>query len=273
MSLSEPLIQTDAPINPGNSGGPLLNLCGEVIGINTAIVPTAQNIGFAIPIDLAKDARAALIKDGSVIRPWIGFHGQMIGAELRKLLQFPLVDGLLVEVVEPGSPAEKAGIEGGTVELALGAFIPPGRRCHREHQWNGDDQQRESDADHARPEGRRERRAKSVSRWQVPRRSLRAAGASAAAFGSAQRMRREHRLRHRRPAGPQDAHAASSCMRGLRYLPSASTMAATSWSCAQRLPSGSTPVRTITRSWPGTMVTYCPLLPAVVKVPGGTPGI
>jgi serine protease Do len=120
LSLTEPLIQTDTAINPGNSGGPLLNRCGEVIGITTAILPEAQNIGFAIPINLAKVTIPALVKDGHVIRPWIGFHGQLIGAELRKLLQMPLVDGLLVEVVEPGSPAEKLGVRGGEMELSIG---------------------------------------------------------------------------------------------------------------------------------------------------------
>jgi len=120
LSLTEPLIQTDTAINPGNSGGPLLNRCGEVIGINTAIVPEAQSIGFSVPINLAKTVLPALIKEGRVIRPWIGFHGQLIGPELRKLLQIPLVDGLLVEVVEPGSPADKAGIRGGVMELSIG---------------------------------------------------------------------------------------------------------------------------------------------------------
>ncbi len=120
LSLSEPLIQTDTPINPGNSGGPLLNMCGEVIGMNTAIVPDAQNIGFAIPINLVKSVLPALIKDGRMIRPWIGFHGSMVGADLRKVLKLPLTDGLLVEVVEPGSPAEIAGMRGGEIEFTLG---------------------------------------------------------------------------------------------------------------------------------------------------------
>jgi S1-C subfamily serine protease len=120
LSLGEPLIQTDTPINPGNSGGPLLNLCGEVVGMNTAIVPDAQNIGFAIPANLIKSVVPALVRDGRMIRPWIGFHGSVIGAELRKVLKLPLVDGLLVEVVEPGSPAESAGMQGGNLEFALG---------------------------------------------------------------------------------------------------------------------------------------------------------
>ena len=122
LSLSEPLIQTDTPINPGNSGGPLLNMCGEVIGMNTAIVPDAQNIGFAIPINLVKSVVPSLIRDGRMIRPWIGFHGSMVGAELRKVLKLARTDGLLIEVVEPGSPAESAGVRGGEVEFTLGTI-------------------------------------------------------------------------------------------------------------------------------------------------------
>ena len=119
FSLQEPLIQTDAPINPGNSGGPLLNRCGEVIGITTAILPDAQNIGFAIPINLAKTALPSLLTQGRIIRPWVGFHGQLVSSTLRLLLRVPLVDGLLIEVVEPGSPAEKAGIRGGQMEIGI----------------------------------------------------------------------------------------------------------------------------------------------------------
>lgn len=119
FSLLEPLIQTDAAINPGNSGGPLLNRCGEVIGINTAVITDAQNIGFAVPSNLAKATLAALLSQGRVIRPWVGFHGQLVASELKDLLKTPLVDGLLVEVVEPGSPAETAGLQGGRLELEL----------------------------------------------------------------------------------------------------------------------------------------------------------
>lgn len=119
FSLLEPMIQTDAPINPGNSGGPLINRCGEVIGINTAILPEAQNIGFAIPINLAKAVLPSLLNQGRVVRPWVGFHGQIVGESLRRLLRIPLVDGLLVEVIEPGSPAERAGLRGGRLEIVI----------------------------------------------------------------------------------------------------------------------------------------------------------
>jgi len=119
FSLLEPLIQTDAAINPGNSGGPLVNRCGEVIGINTAVIAEAQNIGFAVPSNLAKTTTAQLVSEGRVIRPWVGFHGQLIGSDLRALLKIPLADGLLIEVIEPGSPAAVAGLQGGQMELEL----------------------------------------------------------------------------------------------------------------------------------------------------------
>jgi serine protease Do len=83
-------------------------------------VPDAQNIGFAIPINLVKGVVPALIRDGRLIRPWIGFHGTLIGEEVRKILKLPLTDGLLVEVIEPGSPAESAGMRGGELEFTLG---------------------------------------------------------------------------------------------------------------------------------------------------------
>jgi S1-C subfamily serine protease len=118
-SLQEPLIQIDTPINPGNSGGPLLNQCGEVVGITTAVMAGAQNIGFAIPSNLIKSLLPSLISQGRVSRPWLGFHGQAIDSDLQKLLRIPLATGLLVEVVEPGSPAEKGGLKGGELELTI----------------------------------------------------------------------------------------------------------------------------------------------------------
>jgi serine protease Do len=118
-SLNEPLIQTDAAINPGNSGGPLVDRCGDIIGITTAIMPDSQNIGFAIPINLIKSVIPPLIADGRLIRPWVGVQGQFVPAVVKDLLRMPLTDGFLVEAVEPGSPAEKAGIHDGAFELTL----------------------------------------------------------------------------------------------------------------------------------------------------------
>jgi serine protease Do len=119
FSLQEPLLQMDTPVNPGNSGGPLVNRCGQVVGITTSVIPDAQNIGFSIPINMAKSLIPALIKDGKIIRPWLGFHGQYMENGLQELFRFPLVQGFLIEVVEPGSPAEKAGLQGGQLELTL----------------------------------------------------------------------------------------------------------------------------------------------------------
>ena len=120
FSFMEPLIQTDASINPGNSGGPLLNRCGEVIGLTTAILPEAQNIGFAIPIDLVKAVLPSLLEKGRMIRPWLGVQGHLVAPSLKEVLRLPLTDGLLVEVVEPGSPAEHAGIHGGHLDVVIG---------------------------------------------------------------------------------------------------------------------------------------------------------
>jgi len=118
-SVREPLIQTDAAINPGSSGGPLVNRCGDVVGINTSILPEAQNIGFSIPIHLARSVMPDLMLQGRVIRPWLGIQGQLVSAGLRELLRAPLADGFLVEVVEPASPAGRAGVHGGDLDLVI----------------------------------------------------------------------------------------------------------------------------------------------------------
>lgn len=119
FAFREPLIQIDTPINPGNSGGPLLNRCGEVVGITTAVVPDAQNIGFAIPINLAKSVLPSLLAQGHVVRPWLGFHGQFIDRALQEVLKTPLKVGFLIEVIEPGSPAEQVQLRGGELELNI----------------------------------------------------------------------------------------------------------------------------------------------------------
>ena len=116
----EPLIQTDAAINHGSSGGPLIDRCGDVVGITTAILENARSIGFAIPVSLVKEAMPDLIKNGRVIRPWLGVQGQLVSPELEELLRAPLVDGLLVEVVEPGSPASRLDVRGGSLEVIIG---------------------------------------------------------------------------------------------------------------------------------------------------------
>jgi serine protease Do len=117
--LTLPLIQTDASINPGNSGGPLLNRCGEVIGINTSILAEAQNIGFAIPINVAKSVIPELIEHGRLIRPWLGISGKLVKKELMQIINLPLVDGFLIETVDPGSPAQQAGMHGGDLPLTI----------------------------------------------------------------------------------------------------------------------------------------------------------
>jgi serine protease Do len=117
--LTLPFIQTDASINAGNSGGPLMNRCGEVIGINTSILAEAQNIGFSIPINVAKKFIPDLLKHGRVIRPWLGVSGKLVKKELMEIVNLPLVDGFLVEMIDPGSPAQKEGIHGGGLPLTI----------------------------------------------------------------------------------------------------------------------------------------------------------
>ncbi|HSA59980.1 MAG TPA: DegQ family serine endoprotease [bacterium] len=108
-------IQTDASINPGNSGGPLFNLKGEVVGVNTAIVAAGQGIGFAIPINMAKELVPQLISKGRVTRAWLGVGIQDITPELAKSFNLPDQKGALVSNVFPNSPAEKAGLKSGDV--------------------------------------------------------------------------------------------------------------------------------------------------------------
>ena len=119
--LAHPMIQTDAAINPGNSGGPLLNRCGDVIGVTSEILGEAQNIGFAIPSNLARSVVGPLVEKGRLMRPWLGIDGSLIDAGLRKIFTLPLTDGFLVEVVERNSPAAVAGITGGRVPVKVGS--------------------------------------------------------------------------------------------------------------------------------------------------------
>jgi serine protease Do len=112
-------IQTDASINPGNSGGPLLNMNGEVIGINTAIVAQGQGIGFAIPVSLAQNIIAQLKERGSVTRGWMGVGIQDLTPELAQYYGLKDQKGVLVTQVFPGDPADKAGIKTKDVIVAV----------------------------------------------------------------------------------------------------------------------------------------------------------
>jgi serine protease Do len=114
------LIQTDAAINPGNSGGPLLNTNGEVIAINTAKMPYAHGIGFAVPINIARTIMNELIQNGRVInRPWIGISYVKITRQLAQYYRLPTTEGVLIANVEPHSPAGYAGLRKGDIIEAI----------------------------------------------------------------------------------------------------------------------------------------------------------
>jgi serine protease Do len=112
-------LQTDAAINPGNSGGPLLNLQGEVVGINTAIIPYAQGIGFAVPVNMAKQIMDDLVNYGKVNRGWLGIYLQPLSREFASAYGIETDSGAVVSDVVKGSPAEKAGIARGDVIIEM----------------------------------------------------------------------------------------------------------------------------------------------------------
>ncbi|HKL24652.1 MAG TPA: DegQ family serine endoprotease [Desulfuromonadales bacterium] len=115
----EDFIQTDASINPGNSGGPLLNIYGEVVGINTAIVASGQGIGFAIPINLASQIADQLITSGEVTRGWLGVGIQALDPGLAESFGLDRVTGALINKVLPETPAERAGLQRGDILLSF----------------------------------------------------------------------------------------------------------------------------------------------------------
>ena len=115
----ETVIQTSAAINPGNSGGPLVDKHGEVIGINMAILAGGQNIGFAIPINTVKSVVNELLAHGHVVRPWLGITGKLVPDEVIGLFAVPLAKGLLVVHIDEGSPAQKAGLQAGALNVTI----------------------------------------------------------------------------------------------------------------------------------------------------------
>jgi S1-C subfamily serine protease len=117
--LVENLVQTDAAINPGNSGGPLMDLEGKVVAINTAIIPYAQGIGFAIPINTAKTCTGDMVKQGISTRPLLGIVGLSLNEEISRYYNIPLEHGVLVTKVTDGSPAQRAGMIMGDIILKM----------------------------------------------------------------------------------------------------------------------------------------------------------
>jgi serine protease Do len=112
-------MQTDAAINPGNSGGPLINLKGEVVGINTAIVPYAQGLGFAVPVNMAKQIMNDLIENGEVKRGWLGVALQNLTPGFAETFKVPVENGAVISDVTSGSPADKAGLKRGDAIVAI----------------------------------------------------------------------------------------------------------------------------------------------------------
>jgi S1-C subfamily serine protease len=120
------VIQTDAAINPGNSGGPLLNSKGEVIGVNTAIIPDLSGgersflgVGFAVPSNIAQRVVPVLIEEGEYEHPWIGFEGTTVSREIAEAMGLSQARGALVIRIIPGSPAEVAGLRGGEQPFSI----------------------------------------------------------------------------------------------------------------------------------------------------------
>ena len=119
IATYENFIQTDASINPGNSGGPLVNLKGQVIGVNTAIVAAGQGIGFAIPINMVKRVVDQLVDKGKVVRGWLGVALQPLSLDLAQSLGLEGTNGAVVGSTITGSPAAQAGLEQGDVIVAF----------------------------------------------------------------------------------------------------------------------------------------------------------
>ncbi|MBZ0185436.1 MAG: PDZ domain-containing protein, partial [Candidatus Obscuribacterales bacterium] len=124
------LIQTDAAINPGNSGGPLLNIEGEIIGLNTAMKGNAQNIGFAIPIDIAANVVEQLLENGKIQRPFLGIYMQDMNEKMAKSLGVPAsTKGVVVAQVAPDGPAAKSDLKiGDVIQKIDGKSVEDGKQ-------------------------------------------------------------------------------------------------------------------------------------------------
>jgi serine protease Do len=116
------LIQTDAAINPGNSGGPLLDSCGRVIGVNSAVVESSEGLGglgFAVPVNTARRAVNDVLQHGRIMVPWIGIGYTEITAQVAEAYDLPVKSGVLVGSVAPGSPAARAGLQKGDILVQM----------------------------------------------------------------------------------------------------------------------------------------------------------
>src|SRR2546425_2224703 len=119
--IFEGLIQTDTAINPGNSGGPLADISGNVIGLNTAMIPYAQGVGFAIPSNTVKFVSSQILEHGRVIRPWLGISGANLNQALARRYDIPTDSGVLVVEIDSRGPAYEAGLRVGDVLVELGS--------------------------------------------------------------------------------------------------------------------------------------------------------
>ena len=121
------VIQTDAAINPGNSGGPLLDMSGLVVGVNVAVVQSSQSIGFALPINTVRSIVKSILKDGTIVRPYMGIRYLQVNTELQSKLNLASDYGILIAsgkdpkdlAIIPNSPAEKAGLKEGDIILSV----------------------------------------------------------------------------------------------------------------------------------------------------------
>ncbi|MCI4331436.1 MAG: trypsin-like peptidase domain-containing protein [Thermoplasmata archaeon] len=113
--IFEGLLQTDAAINPGNSGGPLADLRGAVVGLNTAMVPFAQGVGFAVPINTVRHVAEQIVHTGHVVRPWLGITGSTLDAQAAAERRLSSSSGVLVREIAPSGPAAEAGLSPGDV--------------------------------------------------------------------------------------------------------------------------------------------------------------